>query len=149
MTGPAPLVQVRIPTVLLCSSFRWRWLILYLELSSPMADTPFIRQCYPVSGDWFVVDRKETRWFIERVVLWSVVESEGLVSHVRAVESSGQPNLNEEDWYFVYGPDLSPAGVTWRVLYDQTAPSLINVREITNAMGEAPTNGKDSLTNPV
>jgi hypothetical protein len=65
-----------------------------------MADSPFIRQCYSVTGDWFVVDNTEDRWFIERVVLWSVVEVEGAISQVRAIESSGLPGETRHDPFF-------------------------------------------------
>ena len=105
-----------------------------------MADIPYIRHCYPVTGDWFLVNRNadnpngEDRWFIERVVLWAVVEVKEHISHVRAINSIGHPHLDEGDTFFVHGADMSPAGVTWKELYDQTQPTLMQIREITGHM---------------
>lgn len=96
-----------------------------------------IRQCYAVSGDWFVVSKPggEGRWFIGRVTLWALVEADGEISHVRALDETGIPHEDEQgDSYFAYGPDTSPAGCTWKELYDRTVPNVMNVREITDSM---------------
>jgi hypothetical protein len=46
--------------------------------------------------------------------------------------ASPRPDLTHS--FFAYGPDTSPAGFTWKELYDRTVPSVMNVRETTDLM---------------
>ena len=100
-----------------------------------------IRECYQVNGDWFIVtglfvDGKR-QWWMERAVLWAVIEDEGRPSRVRAINHAGLPAVDPsevDEPYYVYGPDMSPAGVNWKELYDRTPPDSSNVRDITDSL---------------
>jgi hypothetical protein len=99
----------------------------------------FLRQCYPTGGDWFAIyTPDQVRWFIERVLLWGLVEAEHQVSHVSGILTDGLPaDDTEGDRYYVLGSDRSPAGTTWREVFDGTLPTIRNVREITEMIRPA------------
>lgn len=79
----------------------------------------------------------EDRWFIERVVLWLVMElTPHTVEHIRACTCNGLTNDKDGDCYFVRGDDKSPVGKTWGELFEETLPSRCNVREITEQMNQ-------------
>ena len=100
-----------------------------------MANIYRIKQLVPAGDDWYcVTNPEEDRWFIERVVLWALVEGDEVVDHVRAIGDQGMP-VEDEEAYFVRGSDPSPkTGHTWHEMYLKTIPERIFVREITEWM---------------
>jgi hypothetical protein len=104
-----------------------------------MTEKRQIRECYPPPGDWFEVTRMEGGWYIERVLMLALVDAEGQDSQILPVLGTGL--LEEDDayteWYIVFGAETSPAGPTWKEIYDSGAPTGLTVREIIAEMGPA------------
>jgi hypothetical protein len=98
-----------------------------------------IREIHPVIGDWFCVSTDRDRWFIDRVIAWALVESEGEVDHVKGIVTNGLPHLDEGDAYYVASSDVGFLGVTWGEVYNRTAPNDAFVWEITDQVRAAST----------
>lgn len=100
-------------------------------------DAQRIRTCYPVEGDWFVVrseidPKEQTQDFtLQRIVLWALLRDETKQGEVICpILSSGR--LLREIWetdhdgfFFVHGEDRSPAGMTWKELFNQGSNSFL------------------------
>ena len=100
-----------------------------------LSGDPRIRDCYPVSGDWFRVSSMSTdhlgeRAWIQRVALWALVEKQHSADDVQGI-CDGMPaelvrdELGHEVKHkvnYVYGPDMSPFGKTWAEIYNEASP---------------------------
>lgn len=83
---------------------------------------PKIKSCYPAQGEWFVLtnpDGDAVNWQISRVVFFALIEKEGAIDHMRAIDAGGLLADDGYEHYFVYGPDASPLGKTWSEVYHQ------------------------------
>jgi hypothetical protein len=94
--------------------------------SESVASCDKIRSTSPVSGDWYSAryDHSNHEWWIERVMLWALVENYDQVDHVCGICSNGMPDQDDaEDIHYVHGPDMSPIGKTWNEVYLNAASS--------------------------
>lgn len=91
-----------------------------------------LKELMQVNGDWFCVsflyESGKTRVFIERVVMWALVQEPKTVERIIGLDSSGMPfslrhSENEShDIYYVFGSDLSPAARSWSTIYHSITP---------------------------
>lgn len=102
-------------------------------------NTYHIRSCHPTEGDWLQVtlDRgaETPRMFLERVILWALVEGPHTVDRIEAITSKGTPRAalgaTAEDHYLVRYGDRSPLeDQTWGQLYESITPSPLAVHEV-------------------
>lgn len=97
-----------------------------------------IHQCFKPDDDWFqvhlVYEEDTTKMFLDRVIMWAVVDAPGKEPRLDAITDDGTPNaifrVPEGDYYFVKASDKSPSGKKWTQLYEELTPSLLGVREI-------------------
>jgi hypothetical protein len=108
------------------------------------AEQPYkIASTQAVVGDWFLLWAPKgdgDRWFIERVVLWALVESEGHYPHIKAIGAHGlalPPEGMGNGYWFVFGSDNSPMGPTWGEIFKSAEQRVTDpCREITNTVSK-------------
>lgn len=97
-----------------------------------------IRQCFKPDDDWFqihlIYEEGVTKVFLDRVIMWAIVDMPGREQRLDAITDDGTPNavfkVAEGDYYFVKASDRSPNGKTWAQIYESLTPSLLGVREV-------------------
>jgi hypothetical protein len=116
-----------------------------LDRSQKKRVSEHIRQVVQPTGEWFVVTEFEKRLFLERVVLWALVEKEDKIDHVKAVGQDGltMPRDEDEEVSFVMGSDMAPNGQSWADLYRQTKtePKTLGGKEVSHLLHSEPGRG--------
>jgi len=106
-----------------------------------MSEFPAVRECYPLTGDWFLVaENTDHKWYIERLILWALLPSTTTGQQVEGVDSQGHlgSSLERINYFFAYGLDPSPVkNMTWKELHDRTLCGYLNVRDITQLLRDS------------